>query len=842
MKKISFFLSALLSLFLAQVFLSCSGISDSPKDNFPSALSAPSSLYCIKGRILLAEEDSRYAVTGQIPDSFTYTVTASQNYDGDIVSCEGEVSFDSDSNPSYSVTLNGSGDWYITVKAFSGLAGLADSQLILSGTVEYNTSLADSDSAPAVTITSPCEGTGSLALPLSIKTDFYQVAEIALAIDDGEKESLAFENDSALISKSLYSGLHYLHLYFYDSNGYLLYGCREALLVKSGLSTSVWKGKSLHFSDDEGQTSFVLTDDCVKKYLPFLYYVDSENGDDSSLRGPLKTMQEAVNRFIAFNDGERLYKICFSESVVDSSESAYTAENHYAMVNVEPGERPFNLEIISVMGGDASRDMIKGNGSGRVLYVGKNATVTISNGAYIEGGLASGDGCDRGGGAYVADGGCLSMRSLSHASKNQASLSGSDDVYLENGGVLFLQQWNYADKVYLEKGAEIWLGQYEGNADGYTHVTFGEYDLDTTWLKFLYVYNSDDAQYELNGTEISDTDEISGILNRYTISSNQGKAYSFTVEGKIEESGVEVALEELRELFAQYISDGRDSVTIALTDSAPDLSVLNEILTAEDIKVILDLSQCTGLTEIGVSGASNSSTDAFQKCENLLSVRLPDSVEKINSYAFYKCTSLTRIILPDSLSAFEKGAFCYCENLGNVILPSGITEISDYLFWNTGLGGITIPASVTSIGKCAFWQCSALYYVSLESSTNLTSIGINAFTECTNLHDISLPVSLETIGKEAFCGCTAIESIVIPDSVKEIGLRAFAGCENLSSINLKADDGVLWNVYEGIYNADSNSFTESDASSSQISTLSLKSDARLTSTSTADAIKLIRSE
>ncbi|MBR1722051.1 MAG: leucine-rich repeat protein, partial [Treponema sp.] len=318
--------------------------------------------------------------------------------------------------------------------------------------------------------------------------------------------------------------------------------------------------------------------------------------------------------------------------------------------------------------------------------------------------------------------------------------------------------------------------------------------------------------------------------------------YSFTVEGKIEESGVEAALEELRALFAQYISDGRDSVTIALTDSAPDLSVLNEILTAEDIKVILDLSQCTGLTEIGVSGASNSSTDAFQKCENLLSVRLPDSVEKINSYAFYKCTSLTRIILPDSLSAFEKGAFCYCESLGNVILPSGITEISDYLFWNTRLGGITIPASVTSIGKCAFWQCSALYYVSLESSTNLTSIGINAFTECTNLHDISLPESLETIGKEAFCGCTAIESIVIPDSVKEIGLRAFAGCENLSSINLKADDDVLWNVYEGIYNADSNSFTESDASSSQISTLSLKSDARLTSTSTADAIKLIRSE
>lgn len=54
---------------------------------------------------------------------------------------------------------------------------------------------------------------------------------------------------------------------------------------------------------------------------------------------------------------------------------------------------------------------------------------------------------------------------------------------------------------------------------------------------------------------------------------------------------------------------------------------------------------------------------AFQACENLESVTLPEGLVTIGRYAFHTCESLQKITLPKSLCSIETGAFRYCSSL-----------------------------------------------------------------------------------------------------------------------------------------------------------------------------------
>jgi hypothetical protein len=168
---------------------------------------------------------------------------------------------------------------------------------------------------------------------------------------------------------------------------------------------------------------------------------------------------------------------------------------------------------------------------------------------------------------------------------------------------------------------------------------------------------------------------------------------------------------------------------------------------------------------------------AFENCDSLKSITIPDSVRSIGTYAFRDCSSLASITLPfigmskegttNTHFGYIFGASSYETNkdyvptsLKTVVITGG-TSIGDWAFRDCrNLESITIPDSVTSIGNYAFMSCSSL--TSIAIGDGVTSIGGGAFSHCLNLMSIEIPDSVTSIGKFAFYYCTSLKSITLP--------------------------------------------------------------------------------
>ncbi|HAK68295.1 MAG TPA: hypothetical protein DCM57_01380 [Treponema sp.] len=96
---------------------------------------------------------------------------------------------------------------------------------------------------------------------------------------------------------------------------------------------------------------------------------------------------------------------------------------------------------------------------------------------------------------------------------------------------------------------------------------------------------------------------------------------------------------------------------------------------------------------------------AFEDEDDITSVRLPKTVQKIGENAFSGCGSLKKINLEEltSLESIGMGTFEYCRELTDVKLPAGLKAIGTDAFYEcSSLKSIVIPVSVRVIGEDAF--------------------------------------------------------------------------------------------------------------------------------------------
>ena len=106
---------------------------------------------------------------------------------------------------------------------------------------------------------------------------------------------------------------------------------------------------------------------------------------------------------------------------------------------------------------------------------------------------------------------------------------------------------------------------------------------------------------------------------------------------------------------------------------------------------------------------------------------------------------ITKITLPETVRYIENAAFWGCKSLVSVNIPNGVEKICDNTFADcTALEKITIPNSVKSIERRAFYNCNSLRFLEIPEIVEV--IGDNAFALCDALITIALPGSLKSIG------------------------------------------------------------------------------------------------
>lgn len=182
------------------------------------------------------------------------------------------------------------------------------------------------------------------------------------------------------------------------------------------------------------------------------------------------------------------------------------------------------------------------------------------------------------------------------------------------------------------------------------------------------------------------------------------------------------------------------------------------------------------------NGITDICENAFNDCNNLLTVEIADSVTQIGASAFKNCSALTELTLPDGVVSIGEQAFYQCNALEQIRLGSALESIGVQAFFNTGLTDIDIPASVTEIAEDAFYECGALETVTLHEG--LEHIGIRAFY-ATALREIGIPDSVTAIDREAFWDCKQMTDAVLGRSVTEIAERLFYGCTSLETLTAK---------------------------------------------------------
>lgn len=158
------------------------------------------------------------------------------------------------------------------------------------------------------------------------------------------------------------------------------------------------------------------------------------------------------------------------------------------------------------------------------------------------------------------------------------------------------------------------------------------------------------------------------------------------------------------------------------------------------------------------------------------------------------------VAIPESISidggqysvvSVGKYAFENCNNLQSVSLPNSIKEIKRMAFLGSGMETISIPDSVKTIGECAFAESNSLKTIIIPDSVTKLDGGVFMWDE--ELTSVKLPKNIALIEDEMFTGCEKLNNLLIPEAVKTIGVASLSGCTGLTNITINCNKSALFN-------------------------------------------------
>lgn len=174
------------------------------------------------------------------------------------------------------------------------------------------------------------------------------------------------------------------------------------------------------------------------------------------------------------------------------------------------------------------------------------------------------------------------------------------------------------------------------------------------------------------------------------------------------------------------------------------------------------------------------------------SVVVPGQIEglpvtAVGGWTFTRSDTLLSVKLPDTVNRIGVEAFSYCRNLEEVVLGSGVTRLESYAFFGcSSLVTLELPEGLTQIGSNAFGGCLNLVHMALPPG--LTRLEYGVFYGCSRLESVEMPPGLTFIGKEAFSRCYNLASIEIGSAVESVDSSAFTYCTSLTDFDVASDN------------------------------------------------------
>ena len=221
---------------------------------------------------------------------------------------------------------------------------------------------------------------------------------------------------------------------------------------------------------------------------------------------------------------------------------------------------------------------------------------------------------------------------------------------------------------------------------------------------------------------------------------------------------------------------------------------------------------------------------ALGKQDQLVSIRIPASVEDIGYHSFYECPNLKSIQVSEVNPFFsdidgvlydkKQSILLHCPNgLEKIHIPASVvsmkktdsfagchllkeitvdkhnrkyTVLNGVLYEHNGfiltklircpvhIRKLKIPKSVKAICHHAFEYCTELEEITIPK--RVTEIEDYTFKDCHNLKQVHLHSRITVIRQSAFRYCKSLKEIILPSGVKEVSANAFDGCESLEKL------------------------------------------------------------
>ena len=167
------------------------------------------------------------------------------------------------------------------------------------------------------------------------------------------------------------------------------------------------------------------------------------------------------------------------------------------------------------------------------------------------------------------------------------------------------------------------------------------------------------------------------------------------------------------------------------------------------------------------------------------SVRIPETVKRIEDDAFRDCRSITAIELPSGLERIGSKAFFGCDGIQSFRIPNGSLTI-----YGTTFSGMKSFSEFTVAPNDRYHVAGGVLYDDEKHSAI-------AYPAARKDRVVTLEEGTLSVDWDAFADNVYVEEVLLPESVHEIGGGAFRGCAGLRSVNIPEKTTIRGSAFQG---------------------------------------------